>query len=62
MHVNSIDIFFENCLCFRSCKYEMKISTTTMAALKRYLTSHGHVILLQVVKYSNCGLIVFIKM
>ncbi|XP_054267151.1 TAF5-like RNA polymerase II p300/CBP-associated factor-associated factor 65 kDa subunit 5L [Macrosteles quadrilineatus] len=35
---------------FRSCKYQMKISTTTMAALKKYLATQSHVILLQVLQ------------
>ncbi|KAG8267062.1 histone H3 acetylation [Homalodisca vitripennis] len=35
---------------FRSCKYELKISSSTMAALQKYLATQSHVILLQVLQ------------
>lgn len=35
---------------FRSCKYEIKLSSRTMAHLRKYLTFHSHVILLQVLQ------------
>uniref|UniRef100_A0A1B6DIH6 Uncharacterized protein n=1 Tax=Clastoptera arizonana TaxID=38151 RepID=A0A1B6DIH6_9HEMI len=35
---------------FRSCKYEVKLSCRAMANLRKYLTTHSHVILLQVLQ------------
>ncbi|XP_072157501.1 TAF5-like RNA polymerase II p300/CBP-associated factor-associated factor 65 kDa subunit 5L isoform X2 [Bemisia tabaci] len=35
---------------FRSCKYEIKLSPKSLNILRKYLTNHGHVVLLQVIQ------------